>query len=143
MPAAPRVLQVGFGNFGPTHLRAWRRLGLGAGLHVVDPSPDARAAASAAGLPAERIGVELDDFLGRVDVVDIASATDCHLDICLRALGAGKDVAIEKPMAVDLAEATEIARAVEASGRCLQVGFYFRFHPLGLEMKRRMGLVVP
>ncbi len=137
--ARPVVLQVGFGNFGRTHLAAWTRLGLAAELHLVDPDPAARKAARAAGLPESRVGRELDEFLDLADIVDIVSATDTHLDVCLRALAAGKDVAIEKPMAADLDEARRMAGAVAQSGRCLQVGFYFRFHPLGLEMKRRLA----
>ena len=30
------ILQIGFGNFGPTHLAAWRALGLADDLYVVD-----------------------------------------------------------------------------------------------------------
>jgi hypothetical protein len=37
------ILQIGFGNFGPAHLHAWRALGLADGLCVLDTSFAARA----------------------------------------------------------------------------------------------------
>ncbi|MBT5190956.1 MAG: hypothetical protein HOM07_01320 [Rhodospirillaceae bacterium] len=41
-----KILQIGFGNFGPTHLAAWRLLGLADGLFVVDPDAAGSGSAS-------------------------------------------------------------------------------------------------
>ena len=37
------VLQIGFGNFGPVHLRAWLALGFADRILVADPDADARS----------------------------------------------------------------------------------------------------
>jgi predicted dehydrogenase len=134
-----RVLQVGFGGFGPVHLQAWLRLGLGGRLWVADPDPAARARAGAFNLPAERLVADYREALESVDVVDVVAATDHHLEICTAALGAGRDVFAEKPLTLDLAGSRAISDAVARSGRILQVGYYFRHHPLGRYVRARVG----
>lgn len=134
-----RVLQVGFGGFGPVHLQAWLRLGLGGRLWVADPDPAARARAGAFNLPAERLVADYREALESVDVVDVVAATDRHLEVCTAALEAGRDVFAEKPLTLDLAGSQAIAEAVARSGRILQVGYYFRHHPLGRYVKARAG----
>jgi predicted dehydrogenase len=134
-----RVLQVGFGGFGPVHLQAWLRLGLGGRLWVADPDPAARARAGAFNLPAERLLADYREALEQVDVVDIVAATDRHLEICTAALEAGRDVFAEKPLTLDVAGSRAIVDAVAGSGRILQVGYYFRHHPLGRYLRARAG----
>jgi predicted dehydrogenase len=139
MAVDPRVLQVGFGGFGPTHLQAWFRLGLGGSLWVADPDPAARERAGAFNLPGAHLVADYRDALEHVDLVDVVAATDCHLEICTAALEADKDVFAEKPLTLDVAGSHAIAEAVERSGRILQVGYYFRHHPLGRYVKARVG----
>ncbi len=57
-----------------------------------------------------------------VDVVVIASPDHWHYAQTMEALRNGKDVYLEKPMTYTVDEAKEIADAVKASGRVLQVG---------------------
>ena len=57
-----------------------------------------------------------------VDVVVIASPDHWHHLHTMEALRNGKDVYLEKPMTYTVEEAREIADAVQASGRVLQVG---------------------
>ena len=57
-----------------------------------------------------------------VDAVVIASPDHWHHLQTLEALRHGKDVYLEKPMTYTVDEAKEIAEAVEAGGRILQVG---------------------
>jgi len=57
-----------------------------------------------------------------VDVVVIGSPDHWHYDHAMTALRAGKDVYLEKPMTYTVREAKEIAEAVKAAGRVLQVG---------------------
>jgi predicted dehydrogenase len=133
------VLQVGFGGFGPAHIEAWRRLGFGSSLVVADPDAAARARAAGFGLPDDRLVADHRDVLERADVVDVVAPTDRHVEICLAALEAGKDVFCEKPLTLDLAGARAIADAVAAGGRVLQVGYYFRHHPLARYAKARLA----
>jgi predicted dehydrogenase len=57
-----------------------------------------------------------------VDVVVIASPDHWHHPQAMEALRQGKDVYLEKPMTYTVDEAREIAEAVKATGRVLQVG---------------------
>ena len=57
-----------------------------------------------------------------VDVVIIASPDHWHHAQTMDALRNGKDVYLEKPMTYTVEEAKEVAEAVKASGRVLQVG---------------------
>jgi len=57
-----------------------------------------------------------------IDVVVIASPDHWHHPQAMEALRNGKDVYLEKPMTYTVDEAKDIADAVKASGRVLQVG---------------------
>ncbi|MEV6627553.1 Gfo/Idh/MocA family oxidoreductase [Amycolatopsis sp. NPDC051106] len=51
------------------------------------------------------------------------------------ALEAGKHVLCEKPFTANAAEAREIARVAEASGRVVMEAFHYRYHPLALRVE--------
>ncbi len=127
------ILQIGFGNFGPTHLAAWRSLGLADGLYVVDPDAQARRRCLELGLPGERVSAEISDFVDRVELVVVLAPTDRHFDVCEPLLAAGKHLFIEKPMTATLAEAEGLQDLVRE--QVVQVGFYFRAHPLAIRAK--------
>jgi predicted dehydrogenase len=122
------ILQIGFGNFGPTHLAAWRSLGLADGLYVVDPDRAARRRCLDLGLPGERVGADVSEFLDQVDLVVVLAPTDRHFEVCAPLLAAGKHLFIEKPMTATLAEAEALRDLLK--GQVVQVGLYFRAHPL-------------
>ena len=132
----PRILLVGLGGFGRNHLRAWHHLRLGAGLHVAELNPDLHAEASAFNLPAERLTTDVERFIDEVDVVDIVTPSTSHYDLIKLALERGKDVFVEKPMTMTSGEAEALARLADESGRLLQVGFYYRFHPMSPRLRR-------
>ena len=48
-----------------------------------------------------------------IDAIDIGSPNNTHLEITLAAAAAGKMILCEKPLAMDLAEATRMTEAVE------------------------------
>src|SRR5690606_41925456 len=99
MPLRPKVLQVGCGSFGPTHLEAWRRLGLRDSLWVADPDPEARTRAAAWDVPATRLVADYRDVLGEGDGVDVAAATARHVDVCRAGIAGGGDGLVGQPPA--------------------------------------------
>jgi len=68
-----------------------------------------------------------------VDVVYIATVNSVHREQALLALDAGKNVLIEKPLAMTAAEARDIASRAAAAGRFCMEGMWMRMHPLVLQ----------
>ena len=64
-----------------------------------------------------------------IDAIDICSPNNTHHEIALAAAAAGKMVLCEKPLAMDLAQAREMTRAVEKTGKPNMVWFNYRRVP--------------
>ncbi len=64
-----------------------------------------------------------------IDAVDICLPTDLHASTAITALRAGKDVLVEKPMALDLASANSMIEVAQAESRILMVAHVLRFFP--------------
>jgi 1,5-anhydro-D-fructose reductase (1,5-anhydro-D-mannitol-forming) len=64
-----------------------------------------------------------------VDAVYIATPVHLHAEQAMAALRAGKDVLVEKPMALTAAEGAEICRVARDTGRRLAVAYFRRFWP--------------
>ncbi|MGH8712653.1 MAG: inositol 2-dehydrogenase, partial [Casimicrobiaceae bacterium] len=71
--------------------------------------------------------------------VVIASSTDTHADLLLRAAAAGKAIFCEKPVDLDLARARSAAQAVERAGVTCLVGFQRRYDPTFAALKARLA----
>jgi predicted dehydrogenase/threonine dehydrogenase-like Zn-dependent dehydrogenase len=65
-----------------------------------------------------------------VQAVVIATRHDSHPRFVVEALRAGKDVFVEKPLAIDEAGLAEVLAVYEETGGVLSVGFNRRFSPL-------------
>ena len=64
-----------------------------------------------------------------VDLVMITTRHDLHASMVVEALNAGKNVFVEKPLALNEEELSAIVEAYERSGKSLTVGFNRRFSP--------------
>lgn len=65
-----------------------------------------------------------------VDAVYVANLAPFHCRLTKLFLEAGKHVLVEKPMALNAAEAAEMAAAAEANDRFLMEAMWMRFNPL-------------
>src|SRR5258708_6619652 len=126
-PRRIRVAVVGAGEFGRNHARVYRELS-GAELVGVYDQNRQRAAAVAAEFQAPVLQ-NLEELQGRADAVSVAVPTIAHAEVGCRLLEMGLDVLVEKPMAVNLAEADALLHAARKNGRILQVGHVERFNP--------------
>lgn len=127
-PAGVRILQIGHGAFGATHLDAWSRSGRIGSLIVAEPDPAARALAARHKL-APLVTQDFLPALADVDAVTIVSPTDTHYGLASAVLAAGKPVLIEKPVAATLDEALDLAAKARAARVVVRGGYYFRHHP--------------
>jgi predicted dehydrogenase len=64
-----------------------------------------------------------------IDIVDICTANDMHMEIALAAIKAGKHVFCEKPLAMNLQQATRMAQAAVNAGVKHMVNFNYRALP--------------
>ena len=137
-----RILQIGLGRWGEQHLRVLTQLGVE--LWVADLAADRLEwAVRTAGLDPRRAVADFRSVLGEVDAVDLVTPADSHLALAAECLRAGKDCFVEKPVTRTVAEATRLAALVASTGRIVQVGHIFRFHPVRDVLKRllRDGLI--
>lgn len=109
------------------HLPAYHGLGLEiVGLFDVD-AERAKQVATRHRVPT--VYASLDELLADevVEVVDIAVVPWAQPDIVRQALAAGKHLMCQKPLALDVATARELARLAESSGRLVAVNQQLRF----------------
>ena len=122
-----RVAVVGLGEFGRNHARVYRELRGVELVGVYDHSAE-RAAAVAKEFQAPVLA-SLEELPGQADAVSVAVPTAAHAEVGCQLLEMGLDVLVEKPMAVDLAEADALLRAARKNMRILQIGHVERFNP--------------
>lgn len=70
-----------------------------------------------------------------LDAVVIGVPNCFHRPLALEAMRAGKDVLLEKPMALNAEECDELVDVAKETGRVLQIGYVHRFTAVGAEAK--------
>ncbi len=95
---------------------------------VADVYQPRRAETLASIAPGAREHVEYREVLDSkdVDAVMIGSPDHWHVPMTIDAVRAGKDVYVEKPLTKTLEEGAQVVKAVEESGRVVQVGYQQR-----------------
>ncbi len=120
MPAKPtlNVALVGYAFMGRAHSNAYRQVNRyfpDCPYQVVPKVLVGRTAGplaeAAAQLGWEETSTDLDAVLARkdIDIIDVATPNDSHHAVTMKALNAGKIVLTEKPLAMDSAQAREMA----------------------------------
>jgi predicted dehydrogenase len=124
-----RVAVAGAGRAGMVHARNFAAGVSGAKLAALaDPNGDALAAGAVETGCEQTYTDPLQAVTGDdVDAVVIASPTFGHAELAVAALGAGKHILCEKPLASTLVEADAIARAATESDAVFLMGFMRRF----------------
>ncbi len=129
---------LGCGAWGYNHVRVWRdmeRL-----IAVCDQDP-ARLAQVGDLDPRITLLDDVDQLIHRDDIDGVVVATPAatHAELALRALEAGKDVLVEKPLATSLSDAEKVVEVAERNGAILAVGHVLEYHPAVLKLRQLIG----
>lgn len=129
-----KVALIGHGYWGRNLARVFHELG--ALYAVSDASPEALASA-AERYPGVRLESDPFELLKSDDVqaVAIATSAESHYRLGHAALEAGKDLFVEKPLALRASEAERLVAFAEARNRVLMVGHLLRYHPAIWKLK--------
>jgi predicted dehydrogenase len=134
---APNVAVVGCGWWGKNLVRNFHQLGALRAVHDASESAAARQVALYNGLTAvPTFGALLAD--GDIHAIVVATPAERHFEQAMAALLAGKDVFVEKPMALTYAQGAELVRVAEGRRRVLMVGHILEYHPA---VQRLNGLI--
>ncbi len=125
-----RIALVGAGRITDLHAMAYAREPR-AELVAVCDLDEQTAEARAAEWGVERVFTDYGDLLGdpEIDAVEICTPTRTHAAMCIAAAEAGKHVSVQKPMALNMADAQRMVAAADASGTVLKVCENFVFYP--------------
>lgn len=131
-----RIAHIGHGYWGKNLARNFHELGNL--VAVVDPVPEVAAAAAAS------YGVRTAAFEHviadpDIDAVSIASPAELHFRLAKAALSSGKHVYVEKPLALDVAEADELCRLADQRGLTLMVGHLLQYHPVYVKLREMVA----
>jgi UDP-2-acetamido-3-amino-2,3-dideoxy-glucuronate N-acetyltransferase len=132
--AAPRIACIGAGYWGRNLVRNFGELGALASVCDADAST---RTAIAERYPHVRCTGSVDEVLADREVAGVVIATpaETHGRLVRRALEAGKDVLVEKPLCFEVEEGTELVALAERSGRILMVGHLLWYHPAVLKLR--------
>lgn len=127
-----KIAQVGCGYWGKNLLRNFAEIGALAAVVDLDPVL-AKEAAEAHRVPA----LSLEDVLADNSISGIALATPAptHSLLAELALSAGKNVFVEKPIALNPTEAEKVQVLAERSGLILMVGHLLQYHPIFISLR--------
>ncbi len=126
---------VGAGAIGSVHAKTCKRMGVPV-LGIADLSAKAgQALANAEGIPQVTTNPAEMFANPEIDAVIIGVPNKFHKEVAMAALKAGKDVLLEKPMAMSVAECREINKLVKQKKRVLQMGFTNRYAPVSQTAK--------
>lgn len=122
-----KVAVIGCGYWGKNLVRNFHALGA---LAQVCDSTDQGRATAADIAPETPFTDRIEDvFESDVPAVVIATPAVTHYDLARRAMRAGKDVFVEKPLALAYDEGAELVSLARESGLILMVGHVLEYHP--------------
>jgi predicted dehydrogenase len=133
--ATLRLGQIGAGNYAKSMLMPHYPQLAGLSLHGICTTKGANAEALARRYGFRKATTDADELLSdpEVDAILVATRHDSHADYAAAALRAGKDVFVEKPLALtdeQLAPVVAVLSERDETGPSLWVGHNRRFSPL-------------
>lgn len=128
----PRIAVLGCGYWGSNHIRTLKALGA---LYAVSDANAARAEGFAS--EQDCLAIEPERLFTRddIDAIVLALPPQFHAKAAEQAVSHGKDVLVEKPIALNVEDAVREVRAAEEHERVFMVGHVLRFHPAFEKLK--------
>ena len=134
MSFSKQIAVVGMGYWGKNLVRNFHEIGA---LASVCDSHAAVEALVAQNYKGARYCSDYSEVLADASIRGVALATPAvtHFDMAKRALLAGKDVFVEKPLAIEVSQGEELVRIAEKEERILMVGHILQYHPAVRKLK--------
>jgi predicted dehydrogenase len=132
------VCVVGCGYWGKNLVRNFSNLGR---LYGFFESDIPRSAALSAQYSRAKPFAHFEDALHdpEVDAIVLATPAEQHASMAIAALEAGKDVFVEKPLALDWQAGMEMVQVARRHQRILMVGHLLRYHPAILQIQELLA----
>jgi predicted dehydrogenase len=128
------IAVIGCGYWGQNLVRNFNQLGV---LRMVcDLTPTGRARATELA-PTAQIVSDIAETLHNsgIDGVVIATPAETHFSVVQQALQAGKDVFVEKPLALTYEQGARLVQLAQKERRILMVGHVLEYHPAILRLR--------
>ncbi len=128
------VAAIGMGYWGKNLVRNFHELGA---LSVICDSRESVETDHKAQYSNVRFVRDYKQVLADPSIHAVALSTPAvtHYDMAKAALEAGKDVYVEKPLAIEVKQGRELVELAEARGRILMVGHILRYHPAVVKLQ--------
>lgn len=142
MPPLPKIAVVGLGNFGTLHAESLKGLEGAVLAAVVEPDTCRReGVARALSVPAAFASLEDLIAARAADAVIIATRSDSHVPLSIRAMEAGLHLLLEKPAAENEKDLQRLIahHQEQGHGQVAMVNHICLFHSLVAPLIRRIG----
>jgi UDP-2-acetamido-3-amino-2,3-dideoxy-glucuronate N-acetyltransferase len=130
----PNLAVVGMGYWGKNLVRNFFELGALAAVCDANPAVEAICRKDYQNV---KYCAEFESVLADASISAIALATPAvtHYEMAKAALEAGKDVFVEKPLAIEVRHGRDLVALAEARQRILMVGHILRYHPAVVKLQ--------
>lgn len=130
------VAVAGLGYWGPNLLRNFDQLPTADVRYAIDSHEERRQKIQRL-YPHIPTSSNFDDALkdDQVQAIIVATGAASHYELAKKALEAGKDVFVEKPITLNVSHAKELVDIAAAKDRILMVGHLLKYHPAVIMLK--------
>lgn len=131
---SPKVAVIGAGYWGINHVRNFFELGA---LGLVCDASHAMLDKTRGLFAGIRTETDFHTAMNdpSIAAVVIATPAETHCNLATLAIEAGKDVLVEKPLTLDVAEGARLVKLANERGAILMVGHLLEYHPAVLRLR--------
>lgn len=125
---------IGAGYWGKNLVRNFHSLGV---LRVICDSDPSAHDSMRKSYPGVTIVADVAQAIANpeVDAVAIATPAGTHYSLASECIAAGKDVYVEKPLCLDVADGEKLVQQAAKAGKILMVGHLLQYHPAIIKLK--------